>query len=237
MYKCGKIEIEKNKPGIKVLIISILNQKGGVGKTTLSVHIASTLALGGYSVLLIDADTQRSAMDWADSREKDPIFSVVGISTPSIHKETKLLAEKYDFIIIDGPPRIYDVAKSTIAASDFVVIPVQPSPYDVWSAKEVVDLINEVKSTLSSYKKINAAFVINRRIPQSIIGRDVEEALGQYNIKVLETNIYQRVAYAETAARGTTAIEEDPNSLAGQEIKKLTEEILKEANIQKAISE
>ena len=58
----------------------------------------------------------------------------------------------------------------------------------------------------------------------------------QYH-KVLETNIYQRVAYAETAARGTTAIEEDPNSLAGQEIKKLTEEIVKEAKIQKDIRE
>ena len=211
------------------MIISVLNQKGGVGKTTLSIHLASTLALANFSVLLIDADTQRSAMDWAACREKDPIFGIVGIPTASIHKEVKLLEPKYDFIIIDGPPRVYDVARSTIAASDFVLIPVQPSPYDIWSAKEVVDLINEVKTTLSTYKKINAAFVINRGIPNTVIGREVEEALEQYKMKVLTTRIFQRVAYAESAARGTTAIEEDPNSLAGQEIKKLTEEIINES--------
>ncbi|MBY0282098.1 MAG: AAA family ATPase [Alphaproteobacteria bacterium] len=209
------------------MIISVLNQKGGVGKTTLSIHIASTLALAGKSSLLIDADVQRSAMDWAASREIEPIFNVVGISTNSIHKEVRLMGDKYDFIIIDGPPRIYDVAKSAIAASDIVLIPLQPSPYDVWSAKEVVDLVNEVKETLSTYKSIKAAFVINRKIPNTVIGRDVEEALQHYNIPVLKTHLYQRVIYAETAARGTSAIEEDPESMAGKEVKKLVEELLR----------
>lgn len=210
------------------MIISILNQKGGVGKTTLSIHIASTLALAGNKVLLIDADVQRSALDWAASRDMDPIFSVVGISTNTIHKEVPLLIKNYDYIVIDGPPRVYDVAKSAIAASDLVIIPVQPSPYDVWSAKEVVDLINEVKEPLQNYKKIRAAFVINRKIAKSVIGRDVVEALEQYkDIPVLNSSVTQRVTYAETAARGTSAIEEDPGSIAGQEIKKLTEEIIK----------
>ena len=209
------------------MIISVLNQKGGVEKTTLSIHIASTLALAGKSTILIDADVQRSALDWAASREIEPIFNVVGISTNSIHKEVRLLEEKYDFIVIDGPPRIYDVAKSAIAASDVILIPIQPSPYDVWSAKEVVDLINEVKETLSMYKTMKAAFVINRRIPKSVIGRDVEEALQHYNIPVLKTHLYQRVIYAETASRGTSAIEEDPGSLAGKEIKELVQEVLR----------
>jgi len=216
------------------MIISVLNQKGGVGKTTLSIHIASTLALGGKSVLLIDADVQRSAMDWAASREIEPIFNVVGISTNHIHKEVRLLEAKYDFIVIDGPPRVYDVAKSAIAASDIVLIPLQPSPYDVWSAKEVVDLIGEVKETLSMYKTLKAAFVINRKIQNTVIGRDVEEALQPYNIPVLKTHLYQRVIYAETAARGTSAIEEDPDSLAGKEIKELVEELIRYAKSSKA---
>lgn len=210
------------------MIIAILNQKGGVGKTTLSVHVASTLALAGNKVLLIDADVQRSALDWSASREMDSIFSVVGISKNTIHKEVQLLKQNYDYIVIDGPPRVYDVARSAIAASDIVLIPVQPSPYDVWSAKEVVDLINEVKEPLQTYKKIKTAFVINRKISNSVIGRDVVEALEQYkDIPVLKSYITQRVAYAETAARGTSAIEEDPDSNAGKEIKKLTEEIIK----------
>jgi chromosome partitioning protein len=210
------------------MVIAILNQKGGVGKTTLSVHIASTLALAGNRVLLIDADVQRSALEWAASREMKPIFSVVGISKNTIHKEIPLLRPNYDYIVIDGPPRVYDVARSAIAASDFILIPVQPSPYDVWSAKEVVDLINEVKEPLQTYKKIKSAFVINRKISKTIIGRDVVEALEQYkNIPVLSSYITQRIVYAETAARGTSAIEDDPESNAGKEIKKLAEELIK----------
>lgn len=210
------------------MILAVLNQKGGVGKTTISVHIASTLALGGNKVLLIDADAQRSALDWAASREGSPLFNVVGISKSIIHKEVTLLQPNYDFIIIDGPPRIYDVARSAIAASDVVLVPVQPSPYDVWSAKEVVDLVNEVKEPLQAYKTIKIAFVINRKISNSVIGRDVVDALEQYEgVHVLESSITQRVSYAETAARGTTVIEEDPESVAGKEIKKVTEEVIK----------
>jgi chromosome partitioning protein len=210
------------------MIISILNQKGGVGKTTLSVHVASTLALAGNKVLLIDADVQRSALDWAASREQNPIFGVVGISKNTIHKEVPLLRENYDYIVIDGPPRVYDVAKSAIAASDIILIPVQPSPYDVWSAKEVVDLIREIKEPLQTYKKIMAAFIINRKISNTIIGRDVVEALEQYgDIPVLKSHVTQRIAYAETAAKGTSAVEEDPDSNAGKEIRELTEEIIR----------
>lgn len=210
------------------MIIAILNQKGGVGKTTLSVHMASTLALAGNKVLLIDADVQRSALDWAASREKNPIFTVVGIPKNNIHKEIQLLKSNYDFIVIDGPPRVYDVARSAIAASDVILIPIQPSPYDVWSAKEVVDLVNEVKEPLLVYKKIKVAFVINRKIVNSVIGRDVVDALEQYkDIPVLKSCITQRVAYAETAAQGTSVIEEDPNSNAGIEIKAMVEELLK----------
>ncbi len=209
------------------MIISVLNQKGGVGKTTLSIHLASTYSLAGHKVLLIDSDVQRSALDWAASREADPIFNVVGISTNTIHKEIPLLKDNFDFIIIDGPPRVYDVAKSSIAASDFILIPVQPSPYDVWSAKEVVDLYNEVKEPLSIYKKVYASFVINRMIQNTAIGRDVIEPLSKYGLNILNAKICQRVAYAETAARGTSVVEEDPESVAGKEIKAVAEEILR----------
>ncbi|MCP4923291.1 MAG: AAA family ATPase [bacterium] len=209
------------------MIISVLNQKGGVGKTTLSIHIASTLALSGKKVLLIDADSQGSALDWASMRQEDPIFNVVGIAKNTIHKEMPTLSEPYDYVVIDGPPRVSSVAKSAIAASDFVLIPVQPSPYDIWAAKDIVDLLKEVRETLSTYKKIQAAFVINRKIQRTVIGRDVEEALQSYpEIPVLKTTIGQRVNYTETASRGSSSVEEDPGSQAGKEIQALVKEVI-----------
>lgn len=209
------------------MIISFLNQKGGVGKTTLSVNVAMALALKNHKVLLIDADQQTSALDWAAIRKKDGLFTVVGMTKPIIHKEVSKLAHNYDHIIIDGAPRIYDVARSAIVASDLVIIPVQPSPYDIWAAKEVVDLINEVSHPMSELKKIESAFLINRKITNTAIGRDVEDALTHYDVKILETHLCQRVSYAETAATGTTVVEDKGrDAQAWKEIMNLTDEIL-----------
>src|SRR4051812_36108401 len=116
------------------MILSFLNQKGGVGKTTLSINVATCLAIKKNKVLLIDADLQNSSLDWATIRKKESLFTVVGITKPIIHKEIPKLIKNYDHIIIDGPPRIYDVARSAIVASDVVIMPVQPSPYDIWAA-------------------------------------------------------------------------------------------------------
>lgn len=124
-------------------VIAVLNQKGGVGKTTLTVHLATALARRGEKVLLIDADPQGSALDWSAARLVAPLFPVAGIPKASLHKELPGLAANYSIVLIDGPPRVNDVAKSAIMASDLVLIPVQPSPYDVWAAKNIIDLLHE----------------------------------------------------------------------------------------------
>ena len=203
--------------------IGLLNQKGGVGKTTLAVHIADAIARTKKSVLLIDADPQGSALDWAAARSGAPLFPVAGLPKASIHKELPSLAKGYEVVIIDGPPRVYDVARSAIMASDLVLIPVQPSPYDVWAAKEIVDLIHEA----TVYKPaLKAAFVINRKIVNTALGRDVSEALSDYPLPLMETAICQRVALAESAAQGQTVFETAPDNPAAAEIRKLTKEIM-----------
>ena len=205
------------------MIISIQNQKGGVGKTTLAIHISHALSLKGTKVLLVDADPQGSARDWAAARSDKTPFSVIGLDRPTVHRDLPALAKDFDHVVIDGPPRVSDLARSAIIAADIVVVPIQPSPYDVWAADEVIKLIQEA----SVFKEnIKSVFVINRKIVNTAIGRDVIEALSEYRLPVLKSQICQRVGFAESAAQGQTVLEIDPGSLASQEINALVKELL-----------
>ena len=208
------------------MIIGVLNQKGGVGKTTLSVNIAAALAQGGARVLLIDADPQGSSLDWSAAREGAPLFSVVGLPRASIHKEIGEIGKGYDHVVIDGPPRVTDLARSAIMASDVVLIPVQPSPYDIWAADEVVKLIQEAAVYKDGLKSV---FVVNRKIANTAIGRDIGEALAAYPIPVLAATVTQRVIYAEAAAQGKAVFEIDPQGPATAEIAALVAELLEYA--------
>ncbi|WP_139412266.1 ParA family partition ATPase [Bartonella mastomydis] len=204
------------------MIIGLLNQKGGVGKTTLSVNLAASFSRTGARVLLIDVDPQGSALDWAAAREEAPLFSVIGLPRATVHKEITQIGHSYDYIIIDGPPRVTDLARSALMASDFVLIPVLPSPYDIWAADGIVKLIDEARV----YKEnLKSAFVINRKIVNTAIGRDVNEALGIYPVHVLSSSVAQRVIFAEAAAQGKAVYEVDKQGLAAAEIEAVAAEI------------
>ncbi len=206
------------------MIISVQNQKGGVGKSTLSTHIAHALVLKGSRVLLVDADPQGSARDWAAARDSQPPFSVVGLDRPTIHRDLPEMSKGYDHVVIDGPPRVSDLARSAIIAADLVLIPVQPSPYDVWAADAIIKIIQEA---IVFKENLKSVFVINRKIVNTAIGRDVVEALAQYPYPVLKSTVSQRVSFAESAATGCTVFETAPGSAAAKEVKALTAELLK----------
>ena len=206
------------------MIIGVLSQKGGVGKSTISINLAAALAMRGGRVLLVDADPQGSAMSWSSVREIEPLFPVVGMAKPTLHKDLPELARDFDHVVIDGAPRVNDLGRAAIIASDIVVIPVQPSPYDVWAAAETVALIREAQQFKPTLK---AVFVVNRKIANTAIGRDVTGALAQFDdVPVLPVWLTQRVGFAESAGLGLSIIEVAPDSEAAREIRQLAAAIV-----------
>jgi chromosome partitioning protein len=208
------------------MIIGVLNQKGGVGKTTISVNLAAALAVSNR-VLLVDADPQGSALAWSSLREREPLFPVVGMAKPTLHRDLPALARDYDIVVIDGAPRVNELARAAILASDLVLIPLQPSPFDIWASADTVQLIREARQYRA---QIRAAFLINRRIAKTAIGRDAASALAQFeDVPVLPKSIGQRIVFAESAARGLSVLEAAPTSEAAQEMMALAGMIVEDA--------
>jgi chromosome partitioning protein len=211
----------------RAMIIALLNQKGGVGKTTLATHIAGELALRGARVLLLDADPQGSALDWTQRRSQQGLprlFSAVGLARETLHQEAPELARRVDHIVIDGPPRIAALARSALLAADRVLIPVQPSPYDLWASAEMVALVREAQMFRPA---LRAAFVINRRVGATVIGREARGALAEQPFATLHAQVHQRIVFADSVAAGRLVREMQPDGAAAREIATLTDELLR----------
>jgi chromosome partitioning protein len=204
------------------LIIAVINQKGGAGKTTIALNLAAAMAETGGRVLVIDADPQQTAQDWAAVRETPPPFQVIGLAKPVLHRDLPKIAADYDHVVIDGAPRNYEVARSAILSADFVLIPVQPSGADFWASRETVKLVQEAHAFKETQK---SAFVVSRKISRSALGRDISEALAEFDMPILRAGTAQRVAYADALTAGSTVIESQPRGAAAEEIRALLAEI------------
>ena len=161
------------------MIVALLNQKGGVGKTTLALHLAGEWARRGKRVTVIDADPQGSALDWSEQRAREGLerpFGVIGLARDTVHREAPELARTCDHVIIDGPPRIAGLMRSALLAADLVLIPAQPSPFDGWASAEMLKLISEARIFRP---QLAARFVLNRCGARTILARETAKALAR----------------------------------------------------------
>lgn len=208
-------------------VICLLNQKGGVGKTTLALNIAARFALDGDAVLYVDADPQANALDWSAVRQQPPLFSVVGMPKNTLHTQLPSLGANYAWTLVDGPPLAGDVAKSAMLASDLIIVPVQPSGADKWSTQKILDLIAEARY----YKpRLKAVVAVNRKIASTAIGRHfAQQFQADYpDFPVMRAEIGQYIAFTEALTTGSTVLEMEPKGHAARQICELVDE-LKEA--------
>ncbi len=208
------------------MIVSILNQKGGAGKTTIAINLARAIQETGHdgtfdSVILVDSDPQGSARDW-NTTANGELLNVIGIDRPTIDKDVRAVCHTYDWVFIDGAPCLSNMAVSSIKCSDVILIPVQPSPYDLWATEDLISLVKDRIAMTDGHLK--AAFVISRKIPNTIIGSEIRGILEGYGLPVFEHGTTQRVIYATSAANGSTVIDESQND-ASKEIMNLANEL------------
>ncbi len=186
-------------------IIAILNEKGGAGKSTLALNLATSLHRSGRRVVLIDADTQGTARDW---REASPpgadLPPVVALDRPEMLLQSiKTLAA--DIAVIDTPAKAEKMSANVVRIADVALIPVQPSAADVWASAAAVKLI-QAKIDLGG--QINAAFVGSRVSGQTKISKEIMSGnWNQYDVQMLENALSNRVSYAQSLSDGVSVYE------------------------------
>lgn len=182
-------------------IVSFLNQKGGVGKTTLAINITREFTLKGKKTLLVDTDPQGSAMDWHE-RSNGDLIDLVCLSKPTLRKDVIKFKPMYEWIFIDGIGKIDAMTSSAIACSDLVLIPIQPSAVDVWSSQKVVQLVEERRAITAGSP--DAFFIISQDLINTNLSKNIDELLAEYMFPAFKSRTYARVAFAESIMRGKT---------------------------------
>ena len=206
-------------------VITICQQKGGTGKTTLAVHLAlAFIKYHNFKVAIIDTDPQGSLGKWYIIRsEKKILNESLNFKTASLwgaQYESKILKKDHDVIIIDTPPKIESDARPSIEAADLVLIPMTPSHVDFWATEAIVEIAKKAN------KKI--LIQINRANQRSKLISKTNEYIKSINVSSTNTIIGNRQIYASSMGDGKTAVEKQKKSNAVEEMKKLSGQILEE---------
>lgn len=195
-------------------VISIISQKGGVGKTTLATALAVEASQDGKQCILLDLDPQASASFWGDSRSDDVGPAVTAIAPARLKHYLKASRESgVDLAIIDTPPFAKDIAYDAAEYADFILIPAKPAVLDIIAMTRTVELIR-------AFNK-RAAVILTFCPP---IGREIDEAqeaILQLGVDMCPIRIGSRIAFSRAQQSGQAAQEYEPQGKAADEIKQL----------------
>jgi chromosome partitioning protein len=204
------------------MIISFVNQKGGVGKTTAAINLAASLARKNYSVALLDADPQGSAARW-HAVENNQAFEVVQWPESISKEEIQLVAAGLDYLIIDSPPGRSNITREILAISNLAVIPVSPSSLDIWSCEGTLEMIAEGRR---HNPELAADLLISKKIPGTRVAREIHAALATFDVAVMTAELSQRVAFIDAMKYGVSVTQYAPGSKAAEEIEVFCDEIV-----------
>lgn len=199
-------------------VITIAQQKGGAGKTTLAVHLAVAWSQRGKRVAIVDIDPQGSLMHWHKLREERFGEGYTGLTFSTLSgwrvgSEIARLKRTHDVIIVDSPPHTETETRTAIRNSDFIIIPVQPSPTDLWATKATLDL--------AKAEKLPVRVVMNRISSNSKMAQIIAAELTDLS----KSTLGNRVLFASSILEGRSATEVGPGTPAALEVKALAEEI------------
>lgn len=204
-------------------IIALVGNKGGAGKTTLSVNLAAGLARQ-TTTAVVDADPQGSAYQWSAFYESENTIPVYQ-ATEDLNDMARQLLEQYQYVIFDCPPSVHaPQTKSVLEFGDTAVIPVQPSPVDLWATIHIEEAVTSAREVNPA---LRALLVINQLEIRTTLSRLVREALSEISLPVADTALRRRAIYRNSALEGKSIFDmgrrgED----AAEELKQLIQEII-----------
>ncbi len=202
------------------MIITIGNQKGGCGKSTVTMNLALGTAALKYKTALIDADIQKSCLETLQGHTKEHLTTYE--AGEGLHRFAKSLDDEYVFI--DTPPHSNTIMYQAIAVADLVIIPLQPSPLDIRSARRTVAVCRDIQEKLG--KRLPCYFLLNKINPRTTLGREVEGHLRNlYHFPILQSRLQNRIAYQQALIYGQSVLEYGRNNPAAGEVRDLLVEV------------